>query len=348
MPTSNNDADEPEYGNGTGGSAFPQGASQPSPRQQENYTPLQRRRAWIQACRLRTLPLAAAGSFVAAALAQCEGEFRWEILVLMFITSIALQIIANFADDYGDLKSGLDDDSRVGPRRGMQLGIITEFAMRRALIGLSVATFIVGVALVVVSFASGSAMEGSSVAAAVVFVVLGIACIAAAILYTMGKHPYGYIGLGDLMSFLFFGIVAVVGGSFLYLHRFTWVSLVAGIALGLPVVAVMNVNNMRDARSDKAKGKRTVANALGDPGMRVYETILLVGGAALFVTAAAMCGARAVWQYALLAVSFVPWARMLWTMWKTPEPEHFDVLMKPTSLGSVIVALAFALVVAFA
>ncbi|MEE8715443.1 MAG: 1,4-dihydroxy-2-naphthoate octaprenyltransferase [Coriobacteriales bacterium] len=310
------------------------------------FTPAQRRGAWVQACRLRTLPLAAAGSLVAAAIATSQGEFRWEVLLLMLVTSIALQVIANFADDYGDLKSGLDDDSRVGPRRGMQLGIITERAMRRALVGLCAATFVVGVALVAVSLSRGPAFTGSSVAAAVVFVALGVACIAAAILYTMGKHPYGYVGLGDLMSFVFFGLVAVVGGSFLYLHRFAPVSLVAGVALGLPVAAVMNVNNMRDARADAAKGKRTVANMLGDPAMRVYETALLAASAALFVASAAMCGMHAPWGYALLVASFVPWGRVLWAMWRTPDPERFDRLMKPTSMGSVLVAVVFLLVVA--
>ena len=157
----------------------------------------EKRAAWVQACRLRTLPLAAAGSVVAAALAADAHAFRWPVFVLMFLTSVALQVIANFADDYGDLASGLDDDSRVGPRRGMQRGIISVPEMRRALAGLVAATLALGVALVIVAFASGPALGGGTVVAAVVFVALGVASIAAAMLYTMGRHPYGYVGLGD-------------------------------------------------------------------------------------------------------------------------------------------------------
>ncbi len=303
------------------------------------------RQAWVQACRLRTLPLAAAGSVVAAALAVSAGAFRWPIFALMFVTSVALQVIANFADDYGDLKSGLDDESRVGPKRGMQRGVITFAQMKRALIGLSVATFLVGVALIAVSFVGGPAVSGGSVGAALAFVVLGLASIAAAMLYTMGRHPYGYIGLGDVMSFVFFGLVAVVGGSFLYLHAFTWVSLVAAVALGCPVVAVMNINNMRDAQADRAKGKRTVANLLGDPAMRVYETALLVGSVVLFLLAAALCGVRNPLLYLLILAACIPWGRVVAAVWRIPDPTRFDRLMKPTSMGSVLVALTFTLVV---
>lgn len=299
------------------------------------------RAAWVEATRPRTLPLAAAGSVVAAGLAVAAGTFRWEVFALMFVTSVLLQVIANFADDYGDLASGLDDETRVGPKRGLQRGVITVPQMKRALVGTCILTFAVGVALVLVAFAGGPAMTGGSWTAVAVFVALGLASIAAAILYTMGKHPYGYIGLGDVMSFLFFGVVAVVGGSFLYLHEFTWTSLVAALALGCPVMAVMNVNNMRDAKRDAAKGKRTVANMLGDPAMRVYETALLALGAALFVAAAVMCGTANPFAYVLIVVSFIPWVRVLRGVWGIEDPEKFDRLMAPTSMGSVIVAVAW-------
>lgn len=303
--------------------------------------PSQTRAAWVEAARPRTLPLAASGSLVAAGLAASAGVFRWEVFVLMFLTCTLLQVIANFADDYGDLSHGLDDETRVGPKRGLQRGVITVAQMKRALIGTCALTFAMGVALVVVSFTGGPAMTGGAWLAVGAFVALGAVCIAAALLYTMGKHPYGYIGLGDFMSFLFFGVVAVVGGSFLYLHAFTWVSLVAALALGCPVMAVININNMRDARPDKAKGKRTVANMLGDPGMRVYETALLAAGAVLFVAASVLCGVRNPLSYVLLAASFAVWVKVLMGVWKIPDPEKFDRLMAPTSMGSVLVAVVW-------
>lgn len=313
-----------------------------------SFSTRERRGAWVQACRIRTLPLAAAGSVVAAGIAATQGCFRLPVFVLMLVTSVLLQVIANFADDYGDLASGLDDETRVGPRRGMQRGIITPGQMRRVLTAMCVVTFAVGIGLIAVSFAGGPAVDGSAILAVAVFVVLGAASIAAAITYTIGRHPYGYMGLGDIMSGLFFGIVAVVGGSFLYVHSFTWVSLVAAVALMLPVMGVMNVNNMRDARRDAAKGKRTIANLLGDPAMRVYETALLVISAALFIVAAAMCGARSPLTYALIVASLIPWARVLMGMWKIPDPEKFDRLMAPTSMGTVIVAVVWTLAVALA
>ncbi len=305
------------------------------------HTPQEVRAAWVEAARPRTLPLAASGSLIAAGIAAAAGVFRWEVFALMFVVSMLLQVVANFADDYGDLSHGLDDETRVGPKRGLQRGVISVPQMKRALIATCALTFVLGVALVLVSFMGGPAMTGGSVAAIAVFVALGLASIAAAIFYTMGKHPYGYIGLGDFMSFLFFGVVAVVGGSFLYLHQFTWVSLVAALALGCPVIAVMNINNMRDAKRDAAKGKRTVANMLGDPAMRVYETVLLAAGAVLLLAPLPLLGINNFISYFLVTVSFVMWVRVAVFLWHIPDPEKFDRLMAPTSMGSVLVAVAW-------
>ena len=305
------------------------------------HTPQEVRAAWVEAARPRTLPLAASGSLIAAGIAAAAGVFRWEIFALMFVVSMLLQVVANFADDYGDLSHGLDDETRVGPKRGLQRGVISVPQMKRALIATCALTFVLGVALVLVSFMGGPAMTGGSVASIAVFVALGLTSIAAAIFYTMGKHPYGYIGLGDFMSFLFFGVVAVVGGSFLYLHQFAWVSLVAALALGFPVMAVMNINNMRDAKRDAAKGKRTVANMLGAPAMRVYETVLLAAGAVLFLATLPMLGINNFISYFLVTVSFVMWVRVAVFLWRIPDPEKFDRLMAPTSMGSVLVAVAW-------
>ena len=326
-----------------------EGSTSPAQQTQaQTFSPAEVRAAWVQACRIRTLPLAAAGSVVAAGLAAAAGQFRLPVFVLMFLTSIMLQVIANFADDYGDLASGLDDETRVGPKRGMQRGLISVAQMKRVLIGMCAATFVVGVALVIVAFAGGPAMTGSSWVAMLIFIALGVASIVAAITYTIGKHPYGYMGLGDIVSGLFFGIVAVVGGSFLYLHAFTGASLVAALALTLPVMGVMNVNNMRDSKRDLAKGKRTIANLLGDPAMRIYQTVLLVASAALFVVAMALCGVRAWPAYVALVISWALWARVLLATWKIPDPEKFDKLMAPTSMGTVLVALVWTLSVALA
>lgn len=229
---------------------------------------LEVRAAWIEAARPRTLPLAASGSFIAAGVAAAAGSFRLEILVLMLLVSVLLQVIANFADDYGDLSHGLDDETRVGPKRGMQRGIITPAQMRVALIVTCACALALGILLIYVSLSTGPALSGNMATTAAVLLVLGVAAIAAAVLYTVGPHPYGYQGLGDLMSFIFFGLVAVIAGSFLHTHTLGLDALVMGIALGMPVAAVMNINNMRDATDDAAKGKRTIANRLYAAGER--------------------------------------------------------------------------------
>lgn len=231
------------------------------------------RGAWIEAARPRTLPLAISGSLVAAGLAAAAGQFRVEVFALMLVVSALLQVIANFADDFGDLAHGLDDETRVGPKRGMQRGIISPAQMRMALVITCSVTFILGCLLIWVAFTAGPAMASGSVTAMIVFLVLGIAAIAAAVFYTVGPHPYGYLGLGDIMSFVFFGLVSVIAGTFLYTHAVNAASLVAALALGLPVAAVMNINNMRDSTADAAKGKKTIANRLYAAGERQGEHV---------------------------------------------------------------------------
>lgn len=227
------------------------------------------RSAWIEATRPRTLPLAASGALIAAGIATSRGCFRWDVFACMLAVSVLLQVIANFADDYGDLSHGLDDETRVGPKRGMQRGVITPAQMKRALAAMCLATLALGCLLIWISFAGGGeAPDARSLTAMGGLLALGLGAMAAAVLYTVGPHPYGYLGLGDIMSFIFFGIVAVAAGSFLYTHALDGAALAAGIALGLPVAAVMNINNMRDATDDAAKGKRTIANRLYLAGER--------------------------------------------------------------------------------
>lgn len=328
-------------------------------RRQEQRRTREVRSAWIEAVRLRTLPLAASGSVVAAGIAAARGCFRWHTFALMFAVSILLQVIANFADDYGDLSHGLDDETRVGPQRGMQRGLITPAQMKRALIVLCGATFILGCLLVCTSLGTGPALPGGALAAIGAFILLGIAAIAAAVLYTVGPHPYGYIGLGDAMSFLFFGIVSVLGGSFLYIHAFDAAALVAGIALGLPVAAVMNINNMRDSLDDAAKGKRTIANRLyelgqrsasisGGEAMRAYHAALVYGSMLLFIAALSMLRGASLGTFvraAALCASFQPLMSALNGIVHEPDHTKFDRFMAPTSLGTVAVALVFTLCV---
>lgn len=320
---------------------------------------------WVQAARLRTLPLAASGSFIAAGFAAYHHMFRAEVFVLMFVVSMLLQVIANFADDYGDLAHGLDDETRVGPRRGMQRGIITPAQMKRALIGMCALTFLLGCALIAVAFTGGPTLTDDTWKDAAFFVVLGIVSIAAAVLYTVGPHPYGYLGLGDIVSAFFFGIVAVVGGSFLYLHVFEPLTLVAGIALGLPVAAVMNINNMRDSTADAAKGKHTIANRLYEAGMRAaggdalagerrmraYHRALVYTSLLLFCVFIVL--SRGIWVVtlaglAIVASTSIPLVRATQGVCAQLDHTKLDRFMAPTSMGTVLLALGVTIALVFA
>ena len=336
----------------------------------ETTSPSEVRAAWVQAMRLRTLPLAASGSFIAAGIAAHFGAFRAEVFALMFIVSMLLQVIANFADDYGDLSHGLDDETRVGPRRGMQRGIITPAQMKNALTGICSITFVLGCVLIGVSFTGGPTLTGSTWSAVAFFVALGMASIAAAVLYTVGPHPYGYLGLGDIVSAVFFGLVAVVAGSFLYLHVFEPVTLLAGVALGLPVAAVMNINNMRDSTADAAKGKHTIANRLyaagiksaetadvnvrattpitrdqaGERRMRMYHRALVYVSMALFLLVVLLTGANlplplSMVRAVLVLVCFIPLARATSGVCHQLDHTKLDRFMAPTSMGTVLVSL---------
>jgi len=292
-------------------------------------------KVWIEACRLRTLPLSAAGVLIAAGLAGFWGCFRLEVFLPMLLMVLLLQIVANFADEYGDLDRA-DTEERIGPKRGMQRGEITRASMKRALIIGSAAAG--GAALVLLLIAFGGGHWGWFA----LFVALGAFCIAGAITYTVGTHAYGYHALGDLASFLFFGIIAVLGGFFLYSLRFVDVAVLPAVGLGCLVVGVLNLNNMRDRTTDAATGKRTIAVILGARGALAYHCLLIAVGAGCFL-AFGLClhlTSPLRWAYVLFLVPLV--AQLVGAL-KVEDPADYDRFMKPLSLSTALLALAFAL-----
>src|SRR5690606_34668881 len=160
--------------------------------------------AWIKALRLRTLPLAMASIGMGTFLAAFEGVFIAEIFFLCAITTLLLQILSNLANDYGDSQHGADSLHREGPSRQVQLGIISKKEMRYAIVLTSILTLISGLWLLDAAFENTDLLF-------FFFFLLGVASIGAAIKYTMGENPYGYLGLGDFFVVIFFGIVGVGG-----------------------------------------------------------------------------------------------------------------------------------------
>ncbi len=174
-------------------------------------------KSWIEAARLRTLPLALASMLMGCFLAAINGYFDLKIASLTILTAILLQILSNYANDYGDSIHGADHKDRVGPKRAVQAGKITSSQMRNAVILFSLLSFVSGVLLLIVAI---DFQKESSLKTLGFFLGLGFFCIAGAILYTAGKKPYGYMGLGDIAVLIFFGWVAGGGTYFLQAQAF--------------------------------------------------------------------------------------------------------------------------------
>lgn len=223
--------------------------------------------AWLSSLRLRTLPLALSCIGMGSILAYNYRLFDLETFLLIAFTAILLQILSNLANDYGDAIHGADSEERVGPKRGLQNGLITLPQLRNAIILCALLAFGSGIWLLI---------EATSGAAFIAFLILGVLCIAAAIMYTSGKKPYGYAGLGDISVFLFFGIVAVCGTFYLFTHGFKADILLPACSLGFLSTGVLNINNMRDINSDSAAGKKTMVVRMGLDKAKRYHLFLIV------------------------------------------------------------------------
>lgn len=240
-----------------------------------NYLNMSDTAIWIKAFRLRTLPLALSATILGSFLGFAEGKFRWGVFVFGTLTTLFLQILSNLANDYGDALKGTDGENRLGPLRVTQSGLVSRKKMR----------WMIGI-FVLLSLVSGSlliwnGLRDGNLLGYAIFFLLGFAAIFAAIKYTIGKRPYGYVGLGDLMVFFFFGILGVAGTYFLHTQSFHLSILLPASSVGLLSVGVLNLNNLRDRENDARSGKFTLVVRMGVPWAKAYHVILL-GTAFLF------------------------------------------------------------------
>lgn len=226
-------------------------------------------KSWIKAARLRTLPLALASITMGGAVAARSSNFNLLAVVMAALTTLFLQILSNMANDFGDSHHGLDNEGRLGPKRTVQTGEITRKEMKTAIVLLSLLSLLSGLWLIL-----GVARIPSNIAW--LYIILGLTAIAAAIKYTVGKNPYGYIGLGDLFVFLFFGLTGVLGTYYLATVSFDLLVMLPASALGLLSAGVLNLNNMRDMTNDEANGKNTLAVFLGEKYSRIYHAALVL------------------------------------------------------------------------
>ena len=226
---------------------------------------------WISAARPRTLPLALASIGMGAFLAASVQQFRWSVFLLSATTTIFLQILSNLANDYGDSIHGADFEGREGPSRAVQSGEITAISMKRAIVLFAVCSLGSGIALLWIALPSNRTTF-------LMFLGLGMLAIAASITYTAGAKPYGYAGLGDLSVLLFFGLVGVMGSFYLHTLSLRWEHLLPALSCGFFSTAVLNVNNIRDIKTDEVAGKRSIPVRLGRERAVVYHWMLLIAG----------------------------------------------------------------------
>jgi 1,4-dihydroxy-2-naphthoate octaprenyltransferase len=289
-------------------------------------------KSWISALRLRTLPLALACIGMGSFLAAFFSAFDWIVCVLSLTTTLFLQILSNLANDYGDSIHGADSVDREGPKRAVQQGAITASAMQKAIVILATLSFLSGIALLyfAVGFYSSTFY---------IFLGIGLLAILAAIAYTNGKKPYGYMGLGDLFVFLFFGLVGVIGTYFLHTETFESSIVLPAMACGFLATGVLNVNNIRDIKSDKAAGKFSIPVRLGQQKAKIYH-YFLIGSAWITIILFIVFNFKS--QFNLLVLLSLPLFIMhAIRLQKSKRAEEIDPLLKQLALSTLFFVLTF-------
>lgn len=289
-----------------------------------------KREAWLHAVRLRTLPLALASIFAGSFLAAWQDSFRWEILLLAALTTIFLQILSNLSNDYGDTVHGADSEDRQGPVRAVQSGVISLAEMKRAMYLFGALSLISGLLLLFMAVQDWKLFA--------LFLGLGLAAIWAAVSYTSGSNPYGYVGLGDISVFVFFGLLGVLGTYFLHTLSFEPLSLLIGVALGLFSTAVLNINNIRDIESDQKAGKRSIPVRIGRSAAVKYNWALLLGGQACIIAFALASGQF----YSLAALLVAPlMVHVGIGVQKAKTSEQTDPFLKKMAISTLLWVILF-------
>ena len=224
-------------------------------------------RAYITSFRLRTLPLSLSGVLLGSLLAASDGYFKTTTFVWAMLTTVALQILSNLANEVGDLTKGTDNEHRLGPIRSAQSGALSMREMVQAMIVFGVIAIITGSLLIYEAFRDLLNWKSISL-----FIAGGASIVA--VKYTVGKSAYGYRGLGDLFVFIFFGLVSVMGSYFAMSGVLPWICVLPAAAIGFLSSGVLNMNNIRDIENDSVCGKRTIPVILGIRGAKIYHFVI--------------------------------------------------------------------------
>ena len=294
---------------------------------------------WIQAARLRTLPLSVSGIIVGSFYAMSQSMFNWKIIIFALSTTLGLQILSNFANDYGDGIKGIDNEDRLGPKRAIQSGVITPEAMKRALVITSILTLISAIVLIYVAF------KDHNLGFSLFYLGLGILAIASAIRYTVGNSAYGYRGYGDLFVFLFFGLVSTLGIYFMFAKEMDWFLVLPATAIGFLSVAVLNLNNMRDEASDRKSNKNTIVVKMGGANAKVYHYFLVIS-AMILVLEFSYFKEFNFDQY-IFVLAYIPLIKHLVTVYKNKNPKELDPELKKVALSTFVLSVLLSLSMIF-
>ncbi|MCA6422361.1 MAG: 1,4-dihydroxy-2-naphthoate polyprenyltransferase [Flavobacterium sp.] len=294
---------------------------------------------WIEAARVRTLPLSVSGIIVGSFYAMSQGMFNWNIVTFALLTTLGLQILSNFANDYGDGVKGTDNKDRVGPMRAIQSGMITPNAMKNAIGLTAVITFTFAVLLIYFAF------KESYLLYSLFFLMLGILAIASAIRYTVGKGAYGYRGFGDLFVFIFFGMVSTFGVYFMFSKSIDWLLLLPATAIGFLSVGVLNLNNMRDEESDRKAGKNTIVVKMGGENAKKYHFFLVISAMVLVLLFAYLNNFH--FDQYIFVVAYFPLISHLITVYKNKNPKLLDPELKKLAISTFFLSILLSLCLIF-
>jgi 1,4-dihydroxy-2-naphthoate octaprenyltransferase len=290
---------------------------------------------YVKAARLRTLPLSVSGIIVGSFLAASHGYFNWVICGLALLTTIGFQIISNFANDYGDGVKGTDNEDRIGPKRAIQSGEISPEQLLRTIIITSIFTFLTAILLIYSAFGKDDFINLS------VFFVLGVASIAAALKYTMGKRAYGYSGFGDFFVFIFFGLLSVVGSYYLFSKQLELTIFLPAFSIGLLSIGVLNLNNMRDSVSDAKSGKNTIVVKIGVELAKYYHYYLLIASF-LFASLYTLLYYKS-WHQFLFLLAYIPIVKHFLVVYRNKRAILLDPELKKLALSTFLFAILFGL-----
>lgn len=304
-------------------------------------------RRWIEAARVRTLPLSVSGILVGSLYALANPTkkvytptevFSWKIFWFAILTTLGLQVLSNFANDYGDGIRGTDNEDRIGPKRAIQSGAISAAAMKRAIAITALLTLAFATTLIYYSF------HDTNFGYSLFYFALALLAIASAIRYTVGNTAYGYRGYGDMFVFVFFGLVSTLGVNFLHSKQIDMQLLLPAAAIGLLSTAVLNLNNMRDEESDRKAGKNTLVVKMGGAAARRYHYCLVIGAMVLVLIFALIYnGTGFKYDQYLFLLAYIPLTRHLIRVSKVTEPRQYDPELKKLAIATFLLAVLLSL-----